>query len=114
MDFPALKIGFFSALENLFKNGAVLGLQLASNVFRTTVWVGFAIPANMMKSLIDQIAEFGEVRRGLLGILGSDIDAGLAEAMNAEVNIGAFVSEVQPDSAAEKGGHAAIYIRSYR
>ena len=58
----------------------------------------------MMKSLVDQIAEFGEVRRGLLGILGSDIDAGLAEAMNAEVNIGAFVSEVQPDSAAEKGG----------
>ena len=41
---------------------------------------------------------------GLLGILGSDIDAGLAEAMNAEVNIGAFVSEVQPESAAEKAG----------
>ena len=61
----------------------------------------------MMKSLIDQIAEFGEVRRGLLGILGSDIDAGLAEAMNAEVNIGAFVSEVQQTLPLEKGRSAS-------
>lgn len=68
------------------------------------VGIGFAIPSNMMKSLVDQIAEYGEVRRGLLGILGSDIDAGLAEAMNADVNIGAFVSEVTPDSAADKAG----------
>jgi len=91
------------ALVNL--HGELVGINTA--IFGPNggnVGIGFAIPANMMKSLIDQIAEFGEVRRGLLGILGSDIDAGLAEAMNAEVNIGAFVSEVQPDSAAEKGG----------
>ena len=68
------------------------------------VGIGFAIPSNMMKSLADQIAEYGEVRRGLLGIVGSDIDAGLAEAMNANVNIGAFVSEVTPESAAEDAG----------
>jgi len=91
------------ALVNL--HGELVGINTA--IFGPNggnVGIGFAIPGNMMKSLIDQIAEFGEVRRGLLGILGSDIDAGLAEAMNAEVNIGAFVSEVQPDSAAEKGG----------
>ena len=68
------------------------------------VGIGFAIPSNMMKSLADQIAEYGEVRRGLLGIVGSDIGAGLAEAMNANVNIGAFVSEVTPESAAEDAG----------
>merc|ERR1711974_431860 len=68
------------------------------------VGIGFAIPANMMKSPVDQIAEFGEVRRGLLGILGNDVDAGLAEAMESEVNIGAFVSEVQPESDADKAG----------
>ena len=68
------------------------------------VGIGFAIPSNMMKSLADQIAEYGEVRRGLLGIVGSDIDAGLAEAMNANVNIGAFVSEVTPEAAAEDAG----------
>jgi Do/DeqQ family serine protease len=68
------------------------------------VGIGFAIPSNMMKSLVDQIIEFGEVRRGLLGILGQDVDSGLAEAMNLNVSKGAFVSEVSPDSAADKGG----------
>jgi len=68
------------------------------------VGIGFAIPSNMMRSLVDQIIEFGEVRRGLLGIMGQDIDSGLADAMNLDVNQGAFVSEVSPDSAADKGG----------
>ncbi len=68
------------------------------------VGIGFAIPSNMMKSLVDQIIEFGEVRRGLLGILGGDVDEALAEAFNSEVNIGAFVNEVAPDTAAEKAG----------
>ncbi|MGJ8680684.1 DegQ family serine endoprotease [Paraglaciecola sp.] len=68
------------------------------------VGIGFAIPSNMMKSLVDQIIEFGEVRRGLLGVTGQDIDSGLAEAMNLDVNKGAFVLEVSADSAAEKGG----------
>jgi Do/DeqQ family serine protease len=68
------------------------------------VGIGFAIPSNMMKSLVDQIIEFGEVRRGLLGILGQDVDSGLADAMNLDVSKGAFVSEVSPDSAADKGG----------
>lgn len=68
------------------------------------VGIGFAIPANMMKNLVDQIIKYGEVRRGLLGITGGDVDSGLAEAMDLEVNQGAFVREVSPDSAAEQGG----------
>lgn len=91
------------ALVNL--RGELVGINTA--IFGPNggnVGIGFAIPANMMKSLVDQIAEFGEVRRGLLGILGNDVDAGLAEAMDSEVNIGAFISEVQPESAADKAG----------
>lgn len=68
------------------------------------VGIGFAIPSNMMKNLVDQIIEFGEVRRGLLGITGGDVDEALAEAFNSKVNIGAFVNEVAPDTAAEKAG----------
>lgn len=68
------------------------------------VGIGFAIPSNMMKSLVDQIVEFGEVRRGLLGIQGRDVDAGLAEAMRSKSNKGAFIMEVVPDSAADKAG----------
>jgi len=68
------------------------------------VGIGFAIPSNMMKNLIDQIVEFGEVRRGLLGVIGRDVDAGLAEAMQSSTNIGGFVNEVAEGSAAEKAG----------
>ena len=68
------------------------------------VGIGFAIPSNMMKSLVDQIIKYGEVRRGLLGITGQNVDSGLAEAMGLDVNQGAFVREVSEDSAASKGG----------
>lgn len=91
------------ALVNL--NGELVGINTA--IFGPNggnVGIGFAIPSNMMKNLVDQIAEFGEVRRGLLGILGQDVDAALADAMNVQVNRGAFVSEVQPESAAEAAG----------
>lgn len=91
------------ALVNL--KGELIGINTA--IFGPgggNVGIGFAIPSNMMKSLVDQIIEFGEVRRGLLGILGSNIDAGLAEAMESNVNKGAFINEVTPDSAAEKAG----------
>lgn len=91
------------ALVNL--KGELVGINTA--IFGPNggnVGIGFAIPSNMMKNLVDQIIEFGEVRRGLLGILGQDVDAGLSEAMNLDVNKGAFVSEVSPESAAEKGG----------
>lgn len=83
-------------------NGELIGINTA--IFGPNggnVGIGFAIPSNMMKSLIDQIIEFGEVRRGLLGILGGDLDSGLAEAMNSPVKKGAFVNEVTENSAAK-------------
>jgi serine protease DegQ len=91
------------ALVNL--RGELVGINTA--IFGPNggnVGIGFAIPSNMMKSLVDQILEFGEVRRGLLGILGNDVDAGLAEALNSPANKGAFVNEVTEGSAASKAG----------
>lgn len=91
------------ALVNL--RGELVGINTA--IFGPNggnVGIGFAIPSNMMKNLIDQIVEFGEVRRGLLGILGNDVDAGLAEALNSPASKGAFVNEVTEDSAADKAG----------
>ena len=91
------------ALVNL--NGELVGINTA--IFGPgggNVGIGFAIPSNMMKNLVDQIIEFGEVRRGLLGISGGDVDAALAKAMESDINQGAFVNEVQAESAAEKAG----------
>ncbi|MFY1027634.1 serine peptidase [Actinobacillus seminis] len=66
--------------------------------------IAFAIPSNMANSLVQQIIEYGEVRRGLLGIKGGELNANLAKAFNVDVQQGAFVSEVLPNSAAEKAG----------
>jgi Do/DeqQ family serine protease len=91
------------ALVNL--NGELVGINTA--IVAPTggnVGIGFAIPSNMMQSLVDQLIKFGEVRRGLLGITGLNVDSGLAEARDLDVNRGAFVTQVAPESAAEEGG----------
>ncbi|WP_162047104.1 DegQ family serine endoprotease [Vibrio taketomensis] len=91
------------ALVNL--NGELIGINTAIvGPNGGNVGIGFAIPANMMKNLTEQILEFGEVKRGLLGIQSSEFTSELAEAMGYESNKGAFVSQVVPDSAAEKAG----------
>ena len=64
----------------------------------------FAIPSNMMTNLTAQILEFGEVKRGMLGVQGGEITSELAEALGYESSKGAFVSQVIPDSAADKAG----------
>ncbi|EFA28186.1 PDZ domain protein, partial [Haemophilus influenzae HK1212] len=66
--------------------------------------IAFAIPSNQASNLVQQILEFGQVRRGLLGIKGGELNADLAKAFNVSVQQGAFVSEVLPKSAAEKAG----------
>lgn len=91
------------ALVNL--NGELIGINTAIVApGGGNVGIGFAIPANMMHSLVDQILEHGEVRRGVLGIAGQDLDSKLAKAFGLETQHGAFVNEVMPDSAADKGG----------
>lgn len=66
--------------------------------------IAFAIPSNMANNLVQQILEFGEVKRGLLGIKGGELNADLAKAFNVDAQQGAFVSEVMADSAAAKAG----------
>ncbi|GGI79471.1 Do family serine endopeptidase DegQ [Shewanella gelidii] len=91
------------ALVNL--NGELIGINTAIvGPNGGNVGIGFAIPANMVHNLIDQIIEHGEVRRGVLGISGRDLDNQLAEAFGLDTQHGGFVNEVMPDSAAEKGG----------
>lgn len=91
------------ALVNL--HGELIGINTAIlGPNGGNIGIGFAIPANMMKNLVDQIIEFGEVKRGSLGIRGGDVNAELTEALNLKVNRGAWISEVIADSAADKAG----------
>lgn len=79
-------------------NTAILGASGGN------IGIGFAIPANMMNNLVEQIVEFGEVRRGVLGVRGGNLTQELAEALAINRAQGAWVSEVVDDSAAQKAG----------
>ncbi len=91
------------ALVNL--NGELIGINTAIlGPNGGNVGIGFSIPSNMMKNLTSQILEFGEVKRGMLGVQGGEVTSELAEALGYESTKGAFVSQVVPDSAADKAG----------
>lgn len=91
------------ALVNL--NGELVGINTAIIApSGGNVGIGFAIPSNMVKSLTSQLIEYGEVKRGVLGIKGNELTSDIAKAFDLEVQKGAFVSEVIADSAAQEAG----------
>ncbi len=68
------------------------------------VGIGFAIPINMAKQVMDQLVEHGEIKRGLLGVQIQDLNPDLADAMDLKGVQGALVARVTPNSAADKAG----------
>ncbi|MCH8866455.1 MAG: DegQ family serine endoprotease [Proteobacteria bacterium] len=68
------------------------------------VGIGFAVPTAIASSIMLQILDFGEVRRGLLGIRIQTIDAAIARLLEASVDRGALIASVDPGSAAEDAG----------
>lgn len=91
------------ALVNL--NGELIGINTAILApSGGNVGIGFAIPSNMVQSLTEQLIQYGEVKRGMLGIKGSEMTAEMAKAFKVDAQRGAFVSEVMPKSAAAQAG----------
>jgi len=91
------------ALVNL--KGELIGINTAIlGPNGGNVGIGFAIPSNMMSNLVNQIVEFGEVRRGVLGVAGQSVNGEIAKAMELETTQGGFVEQVVPDSAAAEAG----------
>ncbi len=92
------------ALVNL--RGELVGINSA--IFSNSggnIGIGFAIPVNIAKSIMNQILQFGEVKRGLLGVSISDFNAESAKAFGIEGTAeGALVQEVADGSAAGKAG----------
>ena len=91
------------ALVNM--RGELVGINSAI-ISRTggNVGIGFAVPSEIARSIMRQILDFGEVRRGLLGVTISSMTAESARALGAEVDSGALITEIVPDSAAEDAG----------
>jgi serine protease Do/serine protease DegQ len=68
------------------------------------VGIGFAVPTEIASSVMQQILDFGEVRRGLLGVNIQSVDAEAAKTLGIDVDGGALITRVFPDSGAEKAG----------
>lgn len=91
------------ALVNL--RGELIGINTAIlGPNGGNIGIGFAIPSNMMHNLVKQIIEFGEVHRGVLGVLGRSVNGEIAKAMELDTSQGGFIEQVLPDSAADEAG----------
>jgi len=66
--------------------------------------IGFAIPSHMAKTVMDQLIEHGEVKRAWLGVITAQVDQTMAEALGMSRPRGVLMSEVNPDTPAEKAG----------
>ncbi len=68
------------------------------------IGIGFAVPANMARSVMEQIVEYGEVRRGILGVRVQDLTAEIAEAFDIDRTAGALIAQITPNSPAASAG----------
>jgi serine protease Do len=85
--------------------GELVGINtaiLAPN--RGSIGIGFAIPSNMAKSIMLQLIEYGDVKRGALGVGAQDITPELSNAFGLTISQGAVLTEVIKNSPAEKAG----------
>ncbi len=93
------------ALVNLA--GELIGINsqiLSGGPSGGSIGIGFSIPSNMAKSVMDQLVKDGRVRRGMLGINIQNITDDTAKALDLKDRSGILVSNVKSGSAAEKAG----------
>jgi S1-C subfamily serine protease len=87
-------------------NGQVIGInsQIESPNGGGNVGIGFAVPINTARDVVQQILENGTVQHAYLGISGTDLTPQIGNALNLSVDKGALVQEVTPGGPAEKAG----------
>ena len=92
------------ALVNL--RGELVGIDTAiAGMTGTSVGIGFALPVNLVRHIADELVLHGEVRRGHLGIVFQDLDAGIRAGLGlASEQHGVVVAMVSAGSAAERAG----------
>nr|WP_299388850.1 trypsin-like peptidase domain-containing protein [Allomuricauda sp.] len=86
-------------------NGDLIGINTAITS-QTGSYVGyaFAVPSNIAKKVVEDIMEFGNVQRGLLGISAANVNTKAAIEMGLDEIEGVYISQVSEDSGAEEAG----------
>lgn len=85
--------------------GEVIGVNTA--IFSPSggnVGIGFSIPSNHAKNVVEQLQEFGKVRRGWLGVGIQPLTREIAETLGLDIKEGAMITRVEPDSPAQVSG----------
>ncbi|MBL4939082.1 MAG: trypsin-like peptidase domain-containing protein [Lutibacter sp.] len=91
------------ALVNI--RGELVGINTAISS-RTGSFIGysFAVPSNIAKKVVEDIMEYGNVQKAILGVRGSELNNKMAENLEIENTEGFYISEVTENSGAEKAG----------
>lgn len=88
--------------------GELIGINtaiLSPFSYGGNVGIGFAIPINMVNDVVPQLIKYGSVHRGLMGIFVQHLSPELAQALGYSENFkGALITQVNPESPAEKAG----------
>ncbi len=85
-------------------NGDVIGINTAILGRSGSIGIGFAIPSNSAKIVINQLIEFGETKRGWLGVRIQDVTKEIADVENLGEARGALVASVAENSPSDKAG----------
>ena len=85
-------------------NGDVIGINTAILGRSGSIGIGFSIPANSAKTVIDQLIKFGETKRGWLGVRIQDVTKEIAEVEELDEPRGALVASVAKNSPSDKAG----------
>lgn len=71
---------------------------------RVNIGIGFAIPSNMVKQVMEQLIKYGKVNRGIIGVMVQDLTPALADGLGLSSVKGALVTHVLPGSPAAEAG----------
>ena len=85
-------------------NGDVIGINTAILGRSGSIGIGFSIPSNSAKLVIDQLVEFGETKRGWLGVRIQDVTKEIADIEKLDEPRGALVASVAENSPSDKAG----------
>ncbi len=85
-------------------NGDVVGINTAILGQSGSIGIGFSIPSNSAKKVINQLIKYGETKRGWLGVRIQNVTNEIAEVENLDEPRGALVASVADGSPSDKGG----------
>lgn len=95
-------------------DGQVIGVNTAIlSPNGGSIGIGFSMASNVVSRVVDQLKEFGETRRGWLGVRIQDVTADVAEAMGLDTDAGALVTDVPEGPAAEAGIQSGDVITAF-